>query len=161
GGGGGVGGGWGGGVGGYACVGADHRSGGACARGGGVVLVRGVVVALAVGRDAHGWTWASGALLDDLMPWRWPRIMAALFAGVMLAVAGCIIQRLTRNPMASPEGLGISPGAAFAGGLMRFLVPGNAFGWRVSPGVPWWRGPFFSFVTPPGRGGFPPPPFFL
>ncbi|MRE26921.1 iron chelate uptake ABC transporter family permease subunit, partial [Klebsiella quasipneumoniae] len=79
-------------------------------------------------RDAHGWTWASGALLEDLMPWRWPRIMAALFAGVMLAVAGCIIQRLTGNPMASPEVLGISSGAAFGVVLMLFLVPGNAFG---------------------------------
>lgn len=79
---------------------------------GGVLLLMAVVVALSFGRDAHGWTWASGALLEDLMPWRWPRIMAALFAGVMLAVAGCIIQRLTGNPMASPEVLGISSGAA-------------------------------------------------
>ncbi|MDI7027867.1 iron chelate uptake ABC transporter family permease subunit, partial [Pseudomonas aeruginosa] len=85
---------------------------------GGVLLLMAVVVALSFGRDAHGWTWASGALLEDLMPWRWPRIMAALFAGVMLAVAGCIIQRLTGNPMASPEVLGISSGAAFGVVLM-------------------------------------------
>ncbi|MFH4947865.1 iron chelate uptake ABC transporter family permease subunit, partial [Enterobacter hormaechei] len=89
---------------------------------GGVLLLMAVVVALSFGRDAHGWTWASGALLEDLMPWRWPRIMAALFAGVMLAVAGCIIQRLTGNPMASPEVLGISSGAAFGVVLMLFLV---------------------------------------
>ena len=44
---------------------------------GGVLLLMAVVVALSFGRDAHGWTWASGALLEDLMPWRWPRIMAA------------------------------------------------------------------------------------
>ncbi|MEN1599450.1 iron chelate uptake ABC transporter family permease subunit, partial [Pseudomonas aeruginosa] len=98
---------------------------------GGVLLLMAVVVALSFGRDAHGWTWASGALLEDLMPWRWPRIMAALFAGVMLAVAGCIIQRLTGNPMASPEVLGISSGAAFGVVLMLFLVPGNAFGWLL------------------------------
>ncbi|HGE4760826.1 TPA: Fe(3+)-hydroxamate ABC transporter permease FhuB [Escherichia coli] len=101
---------------------------------GGVLLIIAVVVALSFGRDAHGWTWASGALLDDLMPWRWPRIMAALFAGVMLAVAGCIIQRLTGNPMASPEVLGISSGAAFGVVLMLFLVPGNAFGWLLPAG---------------------------
>ena len=41
----------------------------------------------------------------------------------MLAVAGCIIQRLTGNPMASPEVLGISSGAAFGVVLMLFLVP--------------------------------------
>lgn len=92
---------------------------------GGVLLLIAVVVALSFGRDSQGWTWASGVLLEDLMPWRWPRIMAALFAGVMLAVAGCIIQRLTGNPMASPEVLGISSGAAFGVVLMLFLVPGT------------------------------------
>ena len=56
------------------------------------------------------------------MPWRWPRILAALIAGVMLAVAGCIIQRLTGNPMASPEVLGISSGAAF--GVVLMLLVG-------------------------------------
>ncbi len=30
---------------------------------GGVLLLMAVVVALSFGRDAHGWTWASGALL--------------------------------------------------------------------------------------------------
>ena len=38
----------------------------------------------------------------------------ALFAGVMLAVAGCIIQRLTGNPMASPEVLVRNPSARMA-----------------------------------------------
>ncbi len=48
------------------------------------------------------------------MPRRWPRIMAALFAGVMLAVAGCIIQRLTGNPMASPKCWGLAPARRLA-----------------------------------------------
>ncbi|WP_232354994.1 iron chelate uptake ABC transporter family permease subunit, partial [Pseudomonas aeruginosa] len=114
---------------------------------GGVLLLMAVVVALSFGRDAHGWTWASGALLEDLMPWRWPRIMAALFAGVMLAVAGCIIQRLTGNPMASPEVLGISSGAAFGVVVMLFLVPGNAFGWLLPAGSP--GGVSFTHLTLP------------
>ncbi len=80
--------------------------------GGLLILLLALLVALAFGRDAQSWHWASGTLLDQLMPWRWPRVLAALFAGVMLAVAGCIIQRLTGNPMASPEVLGISSGAA-------------------------------------------------
>ncbi len=71
---------------------------------GGVLLLMAVVVALSFGRDAHGWTRASGALLDDLMPWRWPRIMAALFAGVMLAVVGWYHSAADRgNPMVKPE----------------------------------------------------------
>ncbi len=86
------------------------------------LLLLAVSVALAFGRDAHGWLWAHGDLLEQLLPRRWPRVLSALFAGVMLAVAGCIIQRLTGNPMASPEVLGISSGAAFGVVLMLFFV---------------------------------------
>ncbi|HDS6538309.1 TPA: iron ABC transporter permease [Klebsiella aerogenes] len=82
------------------------------ALGGLALMLLAVTAALTFGRDAQGWQWASGDLLEQLMPWRWPRVFSALFAGVMLAVAGCIIQRLTGNPMASPEVLGISSGAA-------------------------------------------------
>ncbi len=123
---------------------------------GGVLLLIAVVVALSFGRDSQGWTWASGALLEDLMPWRWPRIMAALFAGVMLAVAGCIIQRLTGNPMASPEVLGISSGAAFGVVLMLFLVPGNAFGWLLPAGSLGAAVTLLIIMIAAGRGGFSP-----
>ncbi|HBC5673202.1 TPA: Fe(3+)-hydroxamate ABC transporter permease FhuB [Citrobacter koseri] len=123
---------------------------------GGVMLLLVVFVALSFGRDAHGWNWASGALLDELMPWRWPRILAALIAGVMLAVAGCIIQRLTGNPMASPEVLGISSGAAFGVVLMLFLVPGNAFGWLLPAGSIGAAATLLIIMVAAGRGGFSP-----
>ncbi|EMD6814700.1 Fe(3+)-hydroxamate ABC transporter permease FhuB [Citrobacter koseri] len=123
---------------------------------GGVVLLLAVFVALSFGRDAHGWNWASGALLDELMPWRWPRILAALIAGVMLAVAGGIIQRLTGNPMASPEVLGISSGAAFGVVLMLFLVPGNAFGWLLPAGSIGAAATLLIIMVAAGRGGFSP-----
>ncbi|MBJ9113144.1 Fe(3+)-hydroxamate ABC transporter permease FhuB [Citrobacter sp. FDAARGOS_156] len=123
---------------------------------GGAILLLTVIVALAFGRDAHGWTWASGAMLDELMPWRWPRTLAALVAGVMLAVAGCIIQRLTGNPMASPEVLGISSGAAFGVVLMLFLVPGNAFGWLMPAGSLGAAATLLIIMIAAGRGGFSP-----
>lgn len=123
---------------------------------GGAILLLTVVVALSLGRDAHGWSWASGAMLDELMPWRWPRILAALVAGVMLAVAGCIIQRLTGNPMASPEVLGISSGAAFGVVLMLFLVPGNAFGWLLPAGSLGAAVTLLIIMIAAGRGGFSP-----
>ena len=59
------------------------------ALGGVLLLLLAMWAALSFGRDAHGWQWASGTLLDQLLPWRWPRIIAALTAGMMLAVAGC------------------------------------------------------------------------
>ncbi len=123
---------------------------------GAVILLLAVFVALSLGRDATSWHWASGELLDQLMQWRWPRIASALIAGVMLAVAGCIIQRLTGNPMASPEVLGISSGAAFGVVLMLFLVPGNAFGWLLPAGSLGAAVTLLVILIAAGRGGFSP-----
>ncbi|SFT99341.1 iron complex transport system permease protein [Kosakonia arachidis] len=121
-----------------------------------VVLLLAIWAALAFGRDAQGWHWASGTLLQELLPWRWPRIIAALTAGVMLAVAGCIIQRLTGNPMASPEVLGISSGAAFGVVLMLFLVHGNAFGWLMPAGSLGAALTLLIIMIAAGHGGFSP-----
>jgi len=123
---------------------------------GGAVLLLAVIAAMAFGRDAQRWHWASGAMLDELLPWRAPRIFAALMAGVMLAVAGCIIQRLTGNPMASPEVLGISSGAAFGVVLMLFFVPGNAFGWLMPAGSLGAAATLLIILVSAGRGGFSP-----
>ncbi|RUV04125.1 Fe(3+)-hydroxamate ABC transporter permease FhuB [Mesorhizobium sp. M6A.T.Cr.TU.017.01.1.1] len=69
-------------------------------------------LALLYGPGPDGWTFAFGDQLQPLLSWRWPRVSAALAAGAMLALAGLMMQRLTGNPMASPEVLGISAGAA-------------------------------------------------
>ncbi|CAN5568158.1 hypothetical protein BH10CHL1_BH10CHL1_17490 [soil metagenome] len=45
---------------------------------------------------------------------RMPRAVTAALVGAALAVAGAIIQGLTRNPLADPGLLGIEAGAAFA-----------------------------------------------
>jgi len=44
---------------------------------------------------------------------RLPRVLAAITAGVGLSVAGCVMQSILRNPLASPFTLGVSQGAAF------------------------------------------------
>ena len=126
------------------------------ALGGLALMLLAVTAALTFGRDAQGWQWASGDLLEQLMPWRWPRVFSALFAGVMLAVAGCIIQRLTGNPMASPEVLGISSGAACGVVLMLFLVPGDAFGWLLPAGSLGAAVTLLLIMAVAGRGGFSP-----
>lgn len=71
-------------------------------------------VAISFAPGVRGWQWASGAQLHALLPWRWPRVAGALSAGAMLAGAGCLIQRLTGNPLASPEVLGIGAGGMLA-----------------------------------------------
>lgn len=67
----------------------------------GAVLLAGLTVALMFGKNAHGWHWSLGPELESLLPWRWPRVLSALAAGMMLAVAGTLIQKLTGNPMSS------------------------------------------------------------
>ena len=57
---------------------------------------------------------------DDPMLWqiwvtiRLPRVLLALAVGGALALAGCVMQGLFRNPLADPGLLGISSGAALA-----------------------------------------------
>lgn len=74
----------------------------------------------------------------DAIAWqiRLPRALSALFAGAALAVSGAAVQGVFRNPMASPDVLGISAGSSFGAvlaittGLMRagsLVLPLAAF----------------------------------
>ncbi|MFX3675017.1 MAG: FecCD family ABC transporter permease [Paenisporosarcina sp.] len=49
-----------------------------------------------------------------LVDFRLPRIVLALFVGMSLAVSGAILQGITKNPLASPDLIGITAGASFA-----------------------------------------------
>ncbi|CAI1980951.1 Fe(3+)-hydroxamate ABC transporter permease FhuB [Serratia liquefaciens] len=118
------------------------------------VLLAGIAVALMFGQNATGWHWSQGAELESLMPWRWPRVLSALAAGMMLAVAGTLIQKLTGNPMASPEVLGISSGAAFGVVVMLFIVPGDAFVWLLPAGSLGAAATLLVIMIAAGRGGF-------
>ncbi|WP_426506152.1 Fe(3+)-hydroxamate ABC transporter permease FhuB [Serratia proteamaculans] len=120
----------------------------------GAVLLAGITVALMLGQNAAGWHWSQGAQLESLLPWRWPRVLSALAAGMMLAVAGTLIQKLTGNPMASPEVLGISSGAAFGVVMMLLVVPGDAFVWLLPAGSLGAAGTLLVIMIVAGRGGF-------
>lgn len=84
-----------------------------------------------VARSALGWHWASLTELERYLPWRWPRIVASLCAGAMLGCAGAALQRLTRNPMASPEVLGISSGASLGVIVLIFMSAGDMAQWTT------------------------------
>ncbi|GAA5345928.1 iron complex transport system permease protein [Planifilum fimeticola] len=45
---------------------------------------------------------------------RLPRILLAMMAGMALAVSGAVLQGIIRNPLASPDLMGITGGASFA-----------------------------------------------
>ena len=52
--------------------------------------------------------------------WRMPRAIVGLFVGLALGMSGALFQTLTRNPLASPDVIGISAGAttAVVGGIV-------------------------------------------
>ncbi|MEZ8541903.1 Fe(3+)-hydroxamate ABC transporter permease FhuB [Vibrio splendidus] len=87
-----------------------------------LLLIVVCTVALTFGKNQFGW---SVEFHQSLFELRLPRVLVALLAGIGLAFAGTIIQRISNNPMASPEVLGISSGAALA------LVLGTLFGTAV------------------------------
>ncbi|TSJ61345.1 Fe(3+)-hydroxamate ABC transporter permease FhuB [Starkeya sp. 3C] len=98
----------------------------------GVVLLV-ALGALTIGRAANGWHVAGGELFAELLPFRAPRLVAAGGAGMMLAAAGLVMQRMTGNPMASPEVLGVSAGGGV--GLAVLLFAGAATGPLVLVGM--------------------------
>jgi iron complex transport system permease protein len=77
---------------------------------------------------------------DDIVFWsvRLPRLVMALLVGSVLAVAGAVYQGLFRNPLVSPDILGVSAGASFGAGIAIMLVghsalaiQGFAFGFGI------------------------------
>ncbi|WP_345829931.1 Fe(3+)-hydroxamate ABC transporter permease FhuB [Pantoea sp. BRR-3P] len=113
-------------------------------------------IGITFGRDAQGFSWVSGDMLQQLLPWRAPRVLAALVVGMMLGVAGALIQRLTGNPMASPEVLGISSGAACGVVVMMFFVPGDAVAWLLPAGALGAALTLLVIMLVASRGGFSP-----
>lgn len=60
------------------------------------------------------WDGSNEALRQIWLTIRLPRVLLALVIGGSLALAGCVMQGLFRNPLADPGLLGISSGAALA-----------------------------------------------
>lgn len=92
-----------------------------------IALLSGVVlvwVTQHLGRTFDGWEWASGASWTSVWAWRTPRMLASTAAGIALALAGTLLQRISGNPMASPELLGVSGGAVLGVLAVVFVVVG-------------------------------------
>ena len=100
-----------------------------------VVLM--VVVVLALGYGAANTSFqdlyeavigrSGGPYYDVLREIRLPRVIAAFFVGAALAVAGAIMQGMTRNPLADPGLLGLTSGATLALTLVLAFIPGITF----------------------------------
>lgn len=80
-----------------------------------------IIGSLLVGQGMAGWSWPSWLRWQAQLEWRLPRTLAAGAAGVLLALAGTLLQRVSNNPMASPELLGVS-GGTFMGVIATALL---------------------------------------
>ena len=58
---------------------------------------------------------------------RFPRTCMAAFAGFGLGVVGMIYQTIFRNPLASPDMIGVSSGAGAGAAFAILFLPGSAF----------------------------------
>ncbi len=84
--------------------------------------------------DAIGlWrAWHAGdPLAATVFDIRAPRLVVDMLAGASLAIAGTLLQTITRNPLAGPEILGISQSAALAVLALLLFAPDLALSWRV------------------------------
>lgn len=96
-----------------------------------IVLLLACVASLALGSKPLSPLDSVAALFTDngdphtiVVGQRIPRTVLAILVGAALAVAGALMQGMTRNPLADPGILGVSAGAAFAIVLLALLVPG-------------------------------------
>lgn len=95
-----------------------------------ILLIGSILVFTAT---ANGWQ--LNAVWDLIVDFRLPRTLSAAATGVMLATAGVLLQTLTRNPMASPEVLGISSGSAIGVVLAFIFLPSFGYTGIVLSGL--------------------------
>ncbi|MEU6477537.1 iron ABC transporter permease [Streptomyces sp. NPDC047017] len=94
------------------------------------VLVGVVIAAVLLGDsklllgDVLNWAQGrAGRSVTFVLDTRVPRVLASLLAGGALALAGTLVQAVTRNPLAEPGILGVSNGAALGAVLLVTTVP--------------------------------------
>jgi ABC-type Fe3+-siderophore transport system permease subunit len=58
-----------------------------------------------------------------------PRILIAILVGSSLAIAGAVIQGVIRNPLAAPDVIGVTKGAALGAVLLLLVYPTAAVSW--------------------------------
>jgi iron complex transport system permease protein len=61
--------------------------------------------------------------------YRLPRTLLAIVVGAMMALSGALVQGVIRNPLASPDVLGVSHGAGLAAVLYMTFLPDASTNW--------------------------------
>ncbi|OOF42813.1 Fe3+-hydroxamate ABC transporter permease FhuB [Rodentibacter rarus] len=97
-----------------------------------------VILGLGLGKNAQN-SWQmlipEHTFQLDILALRYPRMLIAICAGILLSVAGVLLQRLTLNPMASPELLGVSSGAGMGILVLLFVFSAQDTLWFWLAGI--------------------------
>ena len=96
-----------------------------------VICVLSLFVCTGIGTvDFSPYEVAKALFVDDdstarLLVWnlRFPRVLTGGLVGICLSLAGCILQGVMRNTLASPSTIGVTSGASFVGYLTLALFP--------------------------------------
>ena len=81
-----------------------------------------------LGGDLVNWvSGQSGPIVDFVLGTRAPRVFAAALAGAAFALAGAVVQAVSRNPLAEPAILGVSGGAGVGAVFVITLWPVATF----------------------------------
>ena len=117
-----------------------------------------IAASLALGSSGIDSPWERLAAGDPLMRtilWelRLPRALAAFGAGVVLSLAGVLMQALLRNPLADPYVLGVSGGAA-VGALGLMLAGAAGFAVDVGAATGAFAAMLLVFAVAHGAGGW-------
>ena len=92
-----------------------------------ICLIVSIFISLCVGSTMYSPLKAIHGILkfDDfiLNEYRIPRTLLGLVVGSSLAISGAVIQGVVRNPLASPDVIGITKGASLAAIIVIMLFP--------------------------------------
>jgi ABC-type Fe3+-siderophore transport system permease subunit len=100
-----------------------------------VVLIAAILAALCVGATMISPLDAVRLIVvhdaTDFVVWqhRLPRSLIAVLVGASLGTAGALIQGIIRNPLASPDILGVTQGAGLAVTVVLLLMPASGSAW--------------------------------
>lgn len=81
------------------------------------------------------WRAVQATSADIVGELRLSRVLLAILAGAGLGLSGALTQAVVRNPLASPDLIGVTAGAGLAATALMLIWPGIAFGWLIPAAI--------------------------
>ncbi len=99
----------------------------------------------------------NGSKLQEVMLYklRLPRVAGTIVAGLAMGMAGCMVQSLVRNRLATPDKIGVNESASLAVILFAiFLTVGSWPWWAAPAGAAFGAAALFILCRSPGEQGY-------